>query len=265
MLSIKFRNKKISLKTKIEIVNSIFDFIDVFNTKEVYYSEYTFVKVEESEVINWIDDLLENDILENLSNNYFITMVAEAPYGIIRAEISPQKARKGIPNCSHIDINLESDYDFYEILYDKNKISTLTNFFDRKQDLISEFYFFDLSASPDCYTDIQNRKLTKFYDEVDFANLLLQENKYNSKVEEKTTKAIGYNFTEQIFQEEHQPVIQSLIKSNNFDVACASGSFMIYGEDTSEFLNLIRGMLNEYITRINERNVYRTEFNKLFD
>ena len=43
MLSIKFRkNKKVSIRTKVEIIKKILDIIDIDRKIEMYYSDYTF-------------------------------------------------------------------------------------------------------------------------------------------------------------------------------------------------------------------------------
>ena len=264
MLALKFRNHRlVSIKQKIEIINAIFDIIGVEGRNEFFYSDYTFSKVEESKTLKWMDDLLENDIYNELDNNCFVTIIAEAPYGSIRAEINPNKARKNIFNCSHIDINVEDKTSLYDFL-DKAAILSLVDFFDKIADTLSEFYFFDLNRSPDFYSDIDNRVFFKVYDEVEFANLLLPKREYDNKLEKKTTTAIGCNFTNQMFQKGHQPVIESVILNNNLNVSCAAGSFMVYGDDVPKFMGLMRDKLIEYIERIKVKDVYKTEFDRLF-
>ncbi len=266
MLSIKFRYRKQgSLKKRVEFVNSVFDFIGADQKKEIFYSDYTFIKVEESKVIKRIgDNLLENRNLDNI-NTKFVTMIAEAPYGVLRAEINPSKARKHVSNCSHIDIDLEGEGGLCDILKDGNYMKALFNFFDSKRNIISEVYFFDLDAGPDCYTDIDYRILSKYYDPVDFGKKLLQDLSFESKVKEKTNEAAGANFAEQLFQEQHQRALQKLIEENNLQVTCAPGSLLIYGKDMPQFLNLIRDKLQKYISGIADKDVYRTEFNHVFN
>lgn len=264
MLALKFRNRRqVNIKQKIEIINAIFDIIGVEERKEIFYSDYTFSKVEESKTVKWMDDLLENDIFDDLDNNCFVTLIADAPYGSIRAEINPNKARKNVFNCSHIDINLEDKTSLYDFLNDE-VILSLEFFFDKKEDIISEFYFFDLNRSPDFYSDVDNRVFSKVYDEVEFANLLLSKCKYDNKLDKKTTTAIGCNFTNQLFQKKHQHAIEVIINDNNLAVSCAAGSFMVYGNDVPKFMGLMRDMLKKYIERIKEKDVYKTEFDKLF-
>ena len=264
MLALKFRNRRqVNIKQKIEIINAIFDIIGVEERKELFYSDYTFSKVEESTIVEWMDDLLEKNIFNDLDNNCFVTLIAEASYGSIRAEINPNKARKNVFNCSHIDINVEDKTSLYDLL-DNKAILSLVDFFDKKADTISEFYFFDLNRSPDFYTDVDNRVFFKVYDEVEFANLLLSKREYDNKLDKKTTTAIGCNFTNQMFQKGHQPVIEAVILNNNLNVSCAAGSFMVYGDDVPKFMGLMRDKLKEYIERIKEKDVYKTEFDRLF-
>lgn len=264
MLALKFRNRRqVNIKQKIEIINAIFDIIGVEERKELFYSDYTFSKVEESKTVKWMDDLLENNIFDDLDNNDFVTLTAEASYGSIRAEINPNQARKNVFNCSHIDINVEDETSLYDFLNDEVR-SSLEVFFDKNEDIMSEFYFFDLNRSPDFYTDVDNRVFFKVYDEVEFANLLLSKCKYDNKLDKKTTTAIGCNFTNQMFQKGHQHAIEVIIHDNNLDVSCAAGSFMVYGNDVPKFMGLMRDMLKEYIERIKEKDVYKTEFDRLF-
>ncbi len=267
MLSIKFRDRKrVTVKEKIGVINAIFDIIDVEKRNKIFYSDYTFSEVEESHYINWLDDLLENNTLDKLDNDFFITVTAETPYGPIRVEINPSIARKNVFNCSHIDISLENDFLLYDVLKEGKKIESLRNYFDReKREIVSEFYFFDLSRSPNCYSDIRNRLFSKVYDEFEFSNLLLKDyERLDDKLKEKTVKAIGFNFTSRIFQEEHQPFIQGLIYENNLNVTCAAGSLTFNGSDVSKFIDLLTAKLNEYIDRIMEKNIYKTEFNNVF-
>ena len=266
MLALKFRNRRqVNIKQKIEIINAIFDIIGVEERNELFFSDYTFSKVEESTIVESLDDLLENDIFDDLDNNCFVTLIAEAPYGSIRAEINPNKARKNVFNCSHIDINVEGETSLNDFLNDDVR-SSLEIFFDKHEDILSEFYFFDLNRSSDFYSDLDNRVLFKAYDEVEFANLLLFKckHKYDTKLDKKTTTAIVCNFANQMFQKEHQDVIEVKIHDNNFDVSCAAGSFMVYGNDVPKFMGLMRDMLKKYIGRIKEKDVYKTEFDELF-
>ena len=265
MFALKFQNRRqINIKKKIEIINAIFDIIGVEERNEIFYSDYTFSKVEESITVKWMDDLLENYIFDDLDNNCFVTLLAEAPYGSIRAEINPNKARKNVFNCSHIDINVEDKTSLYDLLDDK-AILSLLDFFDKKEDIMSEFYFFDLNRSPDFYSDVDNRIFSKVYDAIEFANLLLHRHEYDNKLDKKTTSAIGCNFANQMFQKDQQPFIESVISNNHLNVSCAAGSFMVYGEDVPQFMSLMRDKLMEYIERIKERDVYKTEFNRLFE
>ena len=39
---------------------------------------------------------------------------------------------------------------------------------------------------------------------------------------------------------------------------------MVYGNDVPKFMGLMRDMLKKYIERIKEKDVYKTEFDKLF-
>ncbi|AFV22841.1 hypothetical protein Mpsy_0632 [Methanolobus psychrophilus R15] len=266
MLAIKFRNRmKVSVKTKIEIINSVFDIIEVKKRTKIFYSDYTFSEVEESTVVPLIDDLFEHNILDRLDSDHFITFTAETSYGSVRAEINPTKVRNSIFNCSHIDINIENETFLYDILKEKNKIVHLVESLDEYRDILSEVYFFDLNKSPDCYSDISNRSLLKVYDEVEFANLLLKDYKFEDKVDEKTTKAIGCNFTHQIFLEHRQPFIQNIIQEHNLNLVAAAGSLMLDGSDVSKFMSIIFLKLNLYITNIKNKDVYNTEFNKLYD
>ena len=265
MFALKFQNRRqVNIKQKIEIINAIFDIIGVEERKEIFYSDYTFSKVEESKTVKWMDDLLENDIFDDLDNNCFVTLIAEASYGSIRAEINPNKARRNVFNCSHIDINVEGETSLNEFLDDATRQS-LENFFDTKEDIISEFYFFDLNQSPDFYSDIDHRVFSKVYDAVEFADLLLHKHDYDNKLDKKTTSAIGCNFTNQMFRKDQQPFIESVISNNHLNVSCAAGSFMVYGDDVPKFMGLMRDKLMEYIERIKERDVYKTEFNRLFE
>jgi hypothetical protein len=264
MLSIKFKGRKrISVKEKIELIDKVFTIIDVKNRIEIVYSDYTFSKVEESTSIRWLGGILDNSILEDNDSNYYITIIAEASYGPIRVEINPPQARKNVFNCSHIDINLENNFLLYDILKEDNRIDRLIDFFDTL-DFISEFYFVDLSKSPQCYSDISCRVFSKEYDEFEFSNLLLKDHNFGNKLDEKTIKAIGYNFTSQIFQKENLPLVNEFIFQNNINIKCSIGSLTFYGEDIAIFIHLITEKLNDYINEINKTNVYKKEFNKVF-
>ncbi len=265
MLAIKFRNRiHVDVKTKIEIINSVFDIIAVNKREKLFYSDYTFTEVEESTVIPLFEDLFKQDVLDDLNNNHFITFIAEAPYGSIRAEINPNKVRNNVSNCSHIDINIQDEISLYDIVKKMNKIEHLVNYFDTRRDIISEFYFFDLSKSPDCYTDLYNRVFTKEYDEFEYASLLLKGHKFEDKVDEKTTKAIACNFTHQLFQESRQPFVQGIITDYNLSIAAASGSLMVEGRDMSEFMELMLINMKKYIASIKGKDVYNIEFDNLY-
>lgn len=264
MLAIKFRNRKhVKIKNKIEIVNSVFDIISITKRKKLFYSTYTFSEVEDSEVVQLIDDLMEHNILNKLDDEHFITLTAETSYGSIRAEINPKKARKNIPNCSHIDINIEDESALYDRL-EPTVINRLTEYFDEKREIISEFYFFDLNQSPDCYSDIKNRLFMKVYDEVEFANLLMSDSKFEDRVEEKTIRAIGYNFTQLLFQEDRQQFVQAIIQENNLNATAAAGSLVLYGKDSAKFIEIILEKLYTYIAAIKGKNLYSTEFDNLY-
>lgn len=251
------------MKEKTEIIDRIFTLMDVERRVEIFYSDYTFSKVEESKTIKWIGGILDNNILDDLSHNYFITIIAEASYGSIRVEINPPQARKNVFNCSHIDISLENDFLLYDVLSEENKVNLLIDYFDTL-DGISEFYFVDLSKSPNCYSDMLCRIFSKEYDEFEFSNLLLKDHNLGNRLYKKTVKVMGYNFTSQIFQEENFPLIEELIAQNNLNVTCSVGSLTFYGEDISLFINLVRGKLYNYITEINKKEIYKCEFNKVF-
>jgi hypothetical protein len=265
MLAIKFRNrKKINVKKKIEIINSVFDIIAVSKRKKLYYSDYTFAEVEESTKIPLYDDLFKQNILDKLSNDHFITFTAEASFGSIRAEINPNKVRDSIFNCSHIDINTENEIFLYDILKEMNKIEPLINYLDSFKEIISEFYFFDLNTSPDSYSDVHNRVCSKHYDPIEYASLLLKNYKFDDRVDEKTTKAIACNFTSQIFQEKRQPFIQGIISENNLNLAAAAGSIFLQGEDMPTFMDRLLVNLDRYIKNIKEKDVYNIEFDRLY-
>jgi hypothetical protein len=265
MLSIKFRSKKrVTLKDKIGIVNTIFDIIGIQERKEFFYSDYTFSKVEESTSIGWIDDLLESNTIDEIDDKLFITLTAESTYGTVLVEIIPRVARKNVTNCPHIDINLESDILLYDIFKNSQRMEYLKKYFDRMQDVLSEYYFFDLKVSPNCYSDIRNRLFSKFYDEFDFSKLLLKDHAYNDRLNEKNIKTIGDNFTSRILQKDSQTFMQNLITDNNLNVACATGSLELYGEDVPVFIDLIMERLNEYINRIIQKDIYSTEFDTVF-
>ena len=166
-------------------------------------------------------------------------------------------------NCSHIDISLENDFLLYNILNEKNKIDLLINFFDTLEN-ISEIYFVDLNKSPNCYSDMICRGFSKEYDEFEFSNLLLKDREFTNKLDEKTIKALGYNFTTRIFQEENFPLIKKLISENNLNVTCSVGSLTFYGEDVSIFTNLVREKLDDYIQRIIKKDIYKDEFSNVF-
>jgi len=269
MLSIKFRDRKrINVKVKFEIINAIFDIIDIERRKEIFYSDYTFSKVEESKNIDWLDDLLKNNILDELNNDQYITITAIAHEGPILVEINPNIARKNVFNCSHIDISIENDTLLYDIFKDNQKINLLKDYFDRKRkDIISEFYFVNLSKTSNCYSDIKSRLFTKFYDEFEFSNLLLKDEKFagrlNDRLGEKIIKTISLNFTSRIFQERNQCFVQNLISENNLDLSCVAGSLEFHGSDVSEFVDLIIEKLNTYIDLIVQKDIYTTEFDKL--
>jgi len=265
MLSIKFRSKKrVTLKEKIKIVDAIVDIIGIQERKEFFYSDYTFSKVEESISLDWTDDLLESDILDELDDNFFITLTASSPYGSIIAEIVPKVARRNVPNCSHIDINLEGDTTLYDIFRESKKLESLKQYLDLIKNKISEYYFFNLRKSPNCYSDIRNRLFTKIYDEFDFSNLLLIDYKFGNRLNEKTIKAIGFNFSDRIFQKKNQTFLHDLISENNLNVACNTGSLEFYGNDVPEFIDLVTEKLHEYINHIVKKDIYGKEFNVIF-
>ncbi|MEL7665463.1 MAG: hypothetical protein AAGU10_15220 [Methanosarcina mazei] len=251
------------MKEKIEIIDRVFTLIDIKRRVEIFYSDYTFSKVEESKMIKWIGGILDNNILDDLNHNYFITIIAEASYGSIRVEINPPQARKNVFNCSHIDISLENDFLLYNILSEDNKVNLLIDYFDTL-DGISEFYFVDLNKSPNCYSDMLCRIFSKEYDEFEFSNLLLKDHSFENKLYEKTVKVMGYNFTSQIFRKENFPLIEELISQNNLNITCSVGSLTFYGEDIFLFINLVRKKLDNYIIEINKKNIYQNEFNRVF-
>jgi hypothetical protein len=269
MLCIKFRDRKrVSVKVKFEVINAIFDIIGVNTRSEIFFSDYTFSHVEESESIEWIDDLLENNILDKLSNDHYITVTAIAHVGPIRAEINPNVARKNVFNCSHIDISLENNTLLYDIFKDNEKINLLKYHFDKKRKgIISEFYFVDLSKTPNCYSDIKSRLYTKTYDDLEFSNLLLKYIKFtgrlSNRLDGKNIRIACLNYTNRIFQEKHQCFIQNLISDNHLNLSCVAGSLEFHGDDVSAFIDLIIENLEKYIEFIDQKDAYNTEFDKL--
>jgi hypothetical protein len=269
MLSIKFRGR-VSVIEKLKVINKIFDIIGVNSRKEIIFSDYTFSRVEESESIEWKAEILENNIIDKLGNEHYITVTANAPVGAIRAEINPNIARKNVFNCSHIDISLENDLSLYDVFKENEKISSLKHYFDKKQkNKISEFYFVDLKKTPNCYSDIKSRLYNKAYDDIDFSNLLLKCTKLigrqNNRLDGKNIRIACLNYTNRIFQEKHQYFIQSLISSNHLNIRCLAGSFEFYGDDVPVFIDLIIENLEKYIESINQKKIYDSEFDKLLE
>jgi hypothetical protein len=269
MLSIKFRGR-LSVIDKLKVINKIFDIVGVNSRKEIMFSDYTFSRVEESESIEWKDEILENNILDKLSNEHYITVTAIAPIGAIRAEINPNIARKNVFNCSHIDVSLENDILLYDIFKENVKINSLKNYFDKKySNKISEFYFVDLKKTPNCYSDIKSRLYNKAYDDVEFSNLLLKCTKFigktSNRLDSKNVRISCLNYTNRIFQEKHQNFMQSLISNNHLNIRCITGSLEFYGDDVPVFIDLIIENLEKYIESIDKKKIYDTEFDKLLE
>lgn len=267
MLSIKFR-KPVDVKVKFEVINSIFDIIGVNSREKIFYSDYTFSHVEESDSIEWLDDLLENNILDKLKNDHYITIIAITDMGLIRAEINPNVSRKNVFNCSHIDISLENDILLYDIFKDSEKIDLLKYYFENKhKGKISEFYFVDLNKTPNCYSDIKSRLYNKAYDDIEFSNLLLKYTKFTGKINDrlygKNIRIACLNYTNRIFQEKHQCFIQSLISDNHLNLTCRAGSLEFHGDDVPVFIDLIVKNLEKYIESIDQKKIYDIEFDKL--
>jgi hypothetical protein len=269
MLSIKFKGR-VSVIEKLKVVNKVFDIIGVNSRKEIIFSDYTFSRVEESESIEWKDEILENNIIDKLSNEHYITITGNTPVGDIRAEINPNTARKNVFNCSHIDISLENDLLLYDIFKENEKINSLKHYFDKKQkNKISEFYFVDLKQTPNCYSDIKSRLYNKAYDDIDFSNLLLKCTKFigrpSNRLDGKNIRIACLNYTNRIFQEKHQYFIQGVISSNHLNIRCSAGSFEFYGDDIPVFIDLIIENLEKYIESIDQKKIYDVEFDKLLE
>lgn len=121
-----------------------------------------------------------------------------------------------------------------------------------------------MSKSPNCYSDIGSRLFSKEYEEEEFSRLLLGIQDFKDKSKEINTKYIGFKFASQIFKEENQPYIQNMIVQNNLDVRCTAGSLTFSGNDIPIFIELIRKKLNDYISLIEKKDMYETEFMKVF-
>lgn len=269
MLSIKFR-VRVRVIEKLKIINKVFDIIGVNSRKEIIFSDYTFSRVGDSESIEWKDEILENNVLYKMSNEHYITVIANSPVGYIRAEINPNIARKNVFNCSHIDISLENDIPIYDIFKDNEKINSLRDYFDKKQkNKISEFYFVDLKKTPHCYSDIKCRLYNKTYDYVDFSNLLLKYSKFSGKIYEKLDreyiKTSCHFFTNNLFQKRYQSFTKNIIYNNNLNLTCTTGSLEFHGEDVPVFIDLIIENLEKYIESIHQKKLFDNEFEKLID
>jgi len=126
--------------------------------------------------------------LEN--NNKFITIVTKtSDKETLRIEIIPQQVRKTISNCSHIDFNIESGRNLFEIIKSNSKLKILEKTMDQYYDIVSEFYFFNLDDDLHCYSNINLRHYQKQNDAIYFGDLLLQRDKNyckNKKSKKKT-------------------------------------------------------------------------------
>jgi hypothetical protein len=267
MLAIKFRkNKRILNEDKIHLVFKILNMLCAKN-KEIYHSDYSFEISESKICTDWIDDSLIRDEkkLNNLDFNKYITILADYNSDKIRVEIIPNKARERVKNCSHIDFNLDNESNFYKI-FDDSKLLRLKEILESYKKIISEYYFYDLNINPNCYSDYENRIYQKYYDEIEFAEILI-DNRLKT-VEDRILKKEELNyavmFVKNLFSKDSENFVKSL--TENLDAHVSIGSFEICGNDSEKVFNDLKQKLLLYVDKLRNQNKekYKKEFQKVF-
>ena len=149
MFSIKFsKDRTVSVKKQVEIVLKLCKILNV-EKSELFYSAYTFEKVEESKIINFIENgILDKEIEPESLKNYYISLEGIYQNKTLKVEINPPIARRHVENRSNIDFNLKNVSSIYPFF--KNKINEIENLLNNYS-FISEFYFFDLNKVDNCY------------------------------------------------------------------------------------------------------------------
>lgn len=267
MFSIKFsKERSVSVKKQIEIILKLCKILKV-EKEELFYSDYTFEKVEESISINFIEDgIFSKEIdSDNLKQSY-VSLEGIYENKKLKVEINPPISRRNVENCSNIDFNIIDESSIYPFFkkYIKEIEITLNEY-----TFISEFYFIDLNKTTNCYSDEKNRIYQKQNNQKDFSDLLLDK-EYDKfqKLERENFKNICYNIMEEVYSDvsSKNSYIQNLIQSNNFNVVLNSGSLIIEGKDTEKFLNFLKEHILKvsYDIKKKQENIYSNSFKKYF-
>lgn len=265
MLSIKFRNH-LKFETKLEVVLKIFKLLGVQKKRTLYYSTYTFEYDEEDSIkYEFIEDgLLNEEPNPSKINKEYITIEANLnEKDKIKVELNPPKARKGVRNCSHIDIYIE-DKPNLETYFNFEQKAKLKILLDEYKDKISEFYFYNLEKSLDCYTDFDGRGYEKQNNPNEFSNELnyVRIEKEEDKPKKEKIKFYGNQFMDRVFN--NVPIFQSLVKDENLGVHIESGSLILDGEDKKRFLDILRKDMNEFINEQLEKDYISSSFNEKY-
>jgi len=89
------------------------------------------------------------------------------------------------------------------------------------------------------------------------------EEKYQ-KIEEDNIRTSAHNFARQMMLGTNKDNISGLIHRNNIEAEVEIGSIVLYGKDVEKLVDLLIEKMNEYIKDLNEEDIYKKTFTKLF-
>jgi len=258
MLCIKYSsNTKPRLKEKFSIIHDIISILPTQRKLEIYWSDYTFSKVPESQVFSFIQDtIMDNEaILDNKNSDKFISILITLDDNKkIQIEITPPKARSNKRYLPHIEFSF-CDEDACLFTYFKNtkKINQLIRVLNKYNASIDEIYFYDPLSGLDCYSDISNRLWQKRNDSKSFTEDLLkimnngENNIHESEVEEDTKFNLAFNFTNFLYQPDGIIKLTNIISRSQLKVTASAGSIILSGQDVSELIILLKQKLKSRV------------------
>jgi hypothetical protein len=275
MLCIKFNNngKKANLYDKFCVINEIVNILPTEDKLEIYWSDYSFSKVPESKVFNFIQNTIMNNqaILDDENSNKFITIIVTLKdKKQIQIEITPPKVRVNQSFLPHIEFSfLEEESCLFEYFENSKKLNQLIRVLN-KYSKIDETYFYDPLSGLDCYSDVSNRLWQKRNNPKSFTEDLLElmdknDSKLNgSELEADTVFNLAFNFIGFLYRPDGITKMTNLISQSKLDATASSGSIILSGQDVPQLIKLLEQKMSKYIKTIKKKNFYEKEFNKIF-
>ena len=274
MFCIRFNNnRRTKLKEKFSLIYDIIQILSVKNKIEIYWSDYTFSKVPESKTFNFIQDtIMDNEsIIDNKNADKFITiLITLKDNKKIQIEITPPKARRNQNYMPHIEFSFyDEQLNLFEYFKNPKRLSHLVRVLNKYNSSIDEAYFYDPLSGLNCYSDVSNRLWQKRNCPKTFTKDLLSKIDNipidkKSDLETETIFNLAFNFVSLLYEPEGINKINNLVSQSKLQAEISSGSIILSGQDIPELIKLLKQKLDKYIRSIKEKNIYKTEFNKVF-